>query len=1304
MRPLLLALLCALPALATCTITGPAAASTQGIKGPSGTPVVQLIGSCTDASISYAEWVLNDVTVIARIAASGTNALTQRLTPPIAGQGNLSVNWNSADDAFDGPQYLTLNAYDAKGALLSSSAETNFRVNNYGLVVGSVVPTLPNPTVSGTMNISFTLTGGTQADCSSNAAEGGSHAISVDGRTLFNGNQSTAITHRVDTTLLLNGPHFAVAIRSFSDPAFGTNICRTAGIAFRFNVNNAANTVVGILPGARNVTLEPNANGGAHSYSLHPCLQLADKSTDCTQSGWTFSPVQVCTILDQNLYSIANGLKWPCTTGFSQISPANNAQGYTHVQVDKAGLISVPSQVPPDGAVGVADILVSKSGKIAHVWAQVKNSQKTTHFTKNGSVTNTYKPGQSIFMTSIENFTAEAATLFEPQVTPYYIKSGATAFEGDVTLDPTTHCGGATGACTSWTQWVNLWRTDYGCCGGILGNITNAQSRLGGPSFFGRSDAWYSIPTMQSINQANPGSMHTIFNTNDVTHAQDPIFYSYQQLKATGFLLGVGGVDETGATDFATFCPGCGPLSMAGGNITKIVVNNGSATFYLANKAQWPGATRYQRYSGVVIQNAQNSGFNGTKAVTELNCSIINQSLPPRDAGCPGLNGRPNPAIQTNAPIYGTFTVSGVTAPNGTYTVNGVGGTLVESSLVIQTLGLTPVISGQSPFMDNNFALVAQKAAAAGINLSQPIVAGADYDAYFWRMADMGNFTQVFKSEGDCLGMGQTFPQAKGFFGSGGCAYAHRWGESTQDGHLYYSARDHLRGWTIHALGPDVPEIFLINGTGADGNAGGNNASTASGPLQRMISSISASGILTTTTAHNLYGPGDGISWCPGCQPTAFITGNSNAANNKLVYLGLPTGANTVEAWSYTGGCSTSVSPLLPVDLGPGEHFTVNSSTSGTLRGQNYALSSNSCANGTYPVAIGPGKGCLSRACMALGKYLGAGTGGTIQMHTGEFGEGGQSLYAPYDQVATVNRLGRAQLETMAALADGWAGARTYTWASLYPDLVAQPGDGFDMQNGLSPYPYVDIYRQRRFWGTSAGFRLAKRLTPDAFQSRIASPDLIAYAGDPVPWLTTGAYCNEAVYGTCGAGDSKLVIISNTSDYQQSFNLDHTQYQSGTNPISVYRLGYPDFYTQLLTGLQSTQAITLQAGETMALIYHNSGASNVTQTAVKLTPPASGSPTQAVVRQIYVFPDPLQEAGSASATTCAIPGTCLVPLDNSFGNAYVQITYLNASNVVLRSETAIPFNGQSVTPAALGPWTNTQMIVQTLAGAGFWER
>jgi len=146
-------------------------------------------------------------------------------------------------------------------------------------------------------------------------------------------------------------------------------------------------------------------------------------------------------------------------------------------------------------------------------------------------------------------------------------------------------------------------------------------------------------------------------------------------------------------------------------------------------------------------------------------------------------------------------------------------------------------------------------------------------------------------------------------------------------------------------------------------------------------------------------------------------------------------------------------------------------------------------------------------------------------------------------------------------------------------------------------------------------------------------------------------------------------------------------------------MGYPDFYTQLLTGAQGVQSITLTAGETMALIYHNTLSSNVSQVPVTLNPPTNA--TQAVIRQTYVYPDPLQESGSASAATCAIPGNCTIPLDSGFGDPYIQVTYLSASNTVMRTDAAVAFSATGVSPLALGPWTNGQVINTILTATGF---
>jgi len=201
----------------------------------------------------------------------------------------------------------------------------------------------------------------------------------------------------------------------------------------------------------------------------------------------------------------------------------------------------------------------------------------------------------------------------------------------------------------------------------------------------------------------------------------------------------------------------------------------------------------------------------------------------------------------------------------------------------------------------------------------------------------------------------------------------------------------------------------------------------------------------------------------------------------------------------------------------------------------------------------------------------------------------------------------------------------------------------------------------------AAALLLDRRISPMTLQTKLGSPQFIALGDSPLtitPWLTTGLYSSS--YG-------KALCVVNTTDGPQSFTIDHRQFQSGDNPVSVYRLSFPDFYTQYLTGSLTSTAYTLQPGETLVLLYHSGPASYVRYVPVRFDLSVAANATQVVVRQIYGYAAALGEAGAASGTVCT-KSPCAVPLDLGLGDTYVQVSYLDASNALIAQGEPIKLN------------------------------
>jgi len=1211
--------LCAVTALRaqTCTITSPALSSTQS-------KTIALHGTCSGVSAwSYAEWILNDNTRIARVQ--------KHSSPQVSQSEPLSVYWNTARDAMDGPQWLKLVAYDAVGNVLTASPEINFTVNNYGLAVtvSSPTPTLPFPTVSGSITVRFSVTTALPR-CNIGAA-------GIDGRTYKAGQYDPASGATLDTTTVTNGVHYFWAFAQYCDPVGGSaetgysEVDRTAGVSFAANVQNG-HTPMAVNPGVQNLTLTPG-----QTYTLAPFLQYTDGSTG--SGTFTYAIDHACVPGDPT----RTDMLFPCTSGTTY--PLNNARGATYATLSTTGPASSTVITAQPGMVGESYITVTDttSGKTTKIPMQVRQYQSVTHFGRDGSILHSYDPAKSIFRTSIEDFDQGILTGQEPQLAPHIVRSGYTAFETGMALDPRGY--------SSYAQWQSAWNSQY------YTPILQAQALLGGNlSIIGRADGYINTNIMDSLYH---GAVRTTFGSS--IGVNDPVRYSFQQLHNTGWFAGAEMGDEVGSLSYRIFVPDY-RQNMADGSINRIVCASNACTVYGGPGALWPGGARYSlngdmNPSGnqIIVRNATSSQFNPgstyTATIKYLFCSPINvwfhNQCPTHDT--------------TNAPNYDTWTFN---APGITGTFN----LASDPNLVIETsANLDSVDSGY--FHNDNFTSIVASVGSNG-PIAWPVIAMDDiYSHIFWRNAGFGQYQSVFKQESDCAGSMYVGPNVKGFFGSGACEFNHAWGPwdagwAAANGPAYYWERDMSYGWTLHGMGPDVPNIFLVNGSGDDWRAGGGSAASLGGLNQRTISSMSGA-VMTTTSAHGLPLPKP----CPGCFATVKIAGNSDGAMNAKWNVGFSASNTAVELWKGGGSCTATVGGTL------------------TIRGVGYTITNNSggiTVSTALPSDLTPGEHASATGCSGsfpvsswsylnrtvfLGSFANsAGNGGTATIDGAE--EGSQWPVAPYDYVMTTNRMGRATVETWAAIADGWAGVRVYPFEGVFPIWIPSPGDGAQMQEGPMPYATAARDKQRRWRSTAQGVMLAKRLASLTLQAKIASPSPVAYSytsgsATITPWMTTGAY--RSPDGTT------TVIYVNTSDGPQSATVNHPTYQIGSNPVSVYRIAYPEFYTQYLSGQLTAGQYTWEPGEVMVFVYHASAASYVVNTPISFDLSSVPNSASVVIRQTYVYPETLGEAGAASGVRCTV-SPCRIPVDKGLGNVYIQSVYLDASGVELASGDPVKLN------------------------------
>jgi hypothetical protein len=318
-----------------------------------------------------------------------------------------------------------------------------------------------------------------------------------------------------------------------------------------------------------------------------------------------------------------------------------------------------------------------------------------------------------------------------------------------------------------------------------------------------------------------------------------------------------------------------------------------------------------------------------------------------------------------------------------------------------------------------------------------------------------------------------------------------------------------------------------------------------------------------------------------------------------------------------------------PSGLIPGEHITIagsNDSCWNRTWAYHFSYTSTNAAVRPFPAGL-------------------SGTGGTINVVSWN------TYNAAYDERAGADvRVESAVTHSLYAASTGMlAGIRFYTYDSQteFNDRngrLPTPSGGFENQPNASPHSNRPRDLQRRWWTMGIAASLLRRLEP-----------FMLTAIEPAPNFGNDVIGTAVRSGAAG----KALYIENFSEVPRTITVDHTLYQTGPCPISLYRHAFPQTTTDRLSGGES-QSFTLSGGEAMALLYHSGFFSYTQPVRFYFTLPLGAS--KAAIRYIYGYSGLLEEYGSAAE--CA-GGNCTLYWDVRLNDVYYRYEYMDNSNRIL---------------------------------------
>ena len=1147
------------------------------------------------------------------------------------------TNYNTGTPT-DGPFNVRVILRDATGAVIATSPDVHFVIQNFGLgstisvssltsVSGDVTATFnQNPTVSGTLSFDWR----TSHSPSTNIVH---TTFALDSQQLPTDTSLPPHTS-FDTTQLTNGTHliwslgYCVQTDSTCGGAIGGPIPRIF-IAFTVNVQNGT-VLRGVQPNFENVSLTVG-----QTYKLSPVLAQTDGTT--TSGTFDYTLDFACNLAEHTQTQVP----FLCATG--NANPPTSAQGPAYISLSCASSCASPVTITAN-ALGLTFVTITDhiSGKFTVIEVDVRGTLAIKHFGKCGTIYTSYTPGgacPSIFRTSIENAGFGNDTFYQNE----YVRDGYTAWEGQFYQVPNN---GTTNYST-FSAWQSAANTTY------LTPINNQLAAMPGLCMVMRGENYTQHP--QDSIEAEQGASAS-------WSPADPLLYSLQQLSATGSICGAEQRDEADQ--------GLGPnpafsMKFSDSSISKIVCKTHVCMAYPGTSGLYPVSPIYHfggatAGSTTFIRNATTSALNGLNTTS---CAFKSDW----DAWLNGAAYCTDP--NTAAAVPDSFTFTNASVADGTYNSS------TDPNLEILGYGSYTgyANTGSLQELNDNYQYIVGKFRTAGIPQTWPVLGATGFLSNLYYFSNtMSDYMTLFQSYagGTDQSLGTGLPWGNSFWQYYSGDIFKKWGLFPHLGNLSVN-RNAGKGWQTGGGGNQypvhnqtVPVVGFVAMSDMTYNMGG--VDICAGGTCSMSGST-----LTTPAPHNVPVPGNYLG-------TNYIkitaTGNSDSGMNKHWY-GYPTGASTLRLYNSfhgTVGCVSSGSFGSITIRGTPYTITNDGGRSGGTGYLQLVVSVGipaDVAPGELLTMTGGGAVCAQNRQVAFLGFTTFSPQSTVSFNIADLanstGTGGafvtnseQGTFNPlYDFQQNAQRLESLSQQAIYLAAQGNAGIRAYQsgsigsgsqWTGSWPNDNSVLG----YQEFSVPYTSVQLELQQRWWQISPGLNLLKN-----------RPSLFLTNKGPAPWISPGppyVIAESAASATYG----NTLVVWNISEIPQTVSVPlGTFCQIGTNPISIYEMDWPHATTNRLTGAQTNYSLTMNPGEMDVFACHNSAASFVQPVSFAFTAPAG---TATIAIQV-VYGNYNQPLSSYTRSVTGSSPSITLNLDTGWSDVWFRFQYLDSSNAVIGS-------------------------------------
>jgi hypothetical protein len=1202
------------PNACTAMVTSPTAASTQS-------GVVNWAVSITNCPSAYsATWQLDDFYNIG----------------VVRGPLFTLANYNTGTPT-DGPFNVRVILRDATGAIIATSADVHFTIQNFtlgntvsvsSLVSGSGDVTATyyqNPTVSGTLSFDWR----TSHSPSTNIVH---TTFALDSQQLPT---DTSLPPHVsfDTTQLTNGTHliwsvgYCVQSDATCGGVIGSPIPRIL-VAFTVNVQNGT-TLRGVQPNVENVSLTTGQN-----FTLSPVLARTDGTT--TAGTFDYALNFACNLAERTQTQVP----YLCVSG--NTNPPTSAQGAAYISLSCTTTCASPVTITAN-VIGLTFVTITDhaSGKSQVIEVDVRPTLAIKHFSKCGTIYSAYTPGggcPSIFRTSIENATFGNDTFFKSE----YVKAGYTAWETQFYQAPNN---GTTNYST-FSAWQTAANTAY------FTPITNQIAAMSGLCVVLRGENYTQFP--QDSIEAEQGASAS-------WTPADPLLYSLQQMVATGLICGTEQRDEA---DQGLGLNPAFSMKFSDASISKIACKTHVCMVYPGTLGLYPVSPIYNFGAATAgfttfIRNATTTALNGLNTTA---CAFVSDW----DAWLTGTAYCTDPS--TAAPVPDSFTFTNASVADGTYNSGS------DANLEILGYGAYTgyANSGSKQALNDNYQYFVGKFRGVGIPQTWPVLGATGFKSNLYYFGNtMSDYMTLFQSYagGTDQSKGTGLPWGNSYWQYYSGDIFKKWGSFPGLGNLLVNSGSG-KGWQTGGAGnqysvhnQNVPVIGFVAMSDMTYNMGGINI--CSGGTCSMSGST-----LTTPAPHNVPIPGNFLG-------TNYIkitgTGNSDTAMNTHWYA-YPTGGSTLRLYNSshgTVGCVSSGSFGSISIRGTSYTITNDGGSSGGTGYLQPVVSGGLPADvvpGELMTMTGAGAACAQNRQVAFLGFTTLSPLSTLTFNIADLanstGTGGafvtnsdQGTFNPlYDFQQSAHRLESLSQQAIYLAGQGNAGVRAYQtqsngtgnlqWTGSWPNDNSVLG----YQEGPLPYPNVQLELQQRWWAISPGLTLLKN-----------RPSLFLTNKGPAPWIAPGPPYVIAE-STTSATYGNTLVVWNLSEIPQAVSVPlGTFCQIGTNPISIYEMDWPHATTNLLTGAQTNYALTMNPGEMDVFACHPSAVSYVQPVSLGFAPPAG----VAKVALQVVYGNYNQPLASYTKSVNATTSPLIVNLDPKWSSIWYQFQYMNASGTVI---------------------------------------